>query len=128
MTLFTETDFAMCDVATSLGYSFCLDSTPITPVCGWSIASCAGSYVTTLSITSQGRSGTISPAIGMLSSLAIVSMRSNSIGGSIPSMIGKLLNLKSLDLGNNLLTGLVPSTVGSLSQLLSLDVSNNKLQ
>ncbi|KAJ3695812.1 hypothetical protein LUZ60_001189 [Juncus effusus] len=84
--------------------------------------------VSELTLTSMGFKGTLSPLIGNLQSLTVLSLMGNKITGEIPKEFGNLSKLTSLNLENNLLTGEIPASLGSLSVLQTLDLSGNNLR
>ncbi|KAK9096514.1 hypothetical protein Sjap_022011 [Stephania japonica] len=99
----------------------------VTP-CTWSNVICdAGSHVTSVSLSSMGFSGTLSPAIGVLKSLSTLTLQGNGITGVIPSEFGNLSSLTNLDLENNNLSGEIPSSLGNLEKLQFLILSRNNL-
>ncbi len=83
--------------------------------------------VDTLLIKEKDINGTLSPSIGNLSEIQLLSLPENNIGGSIPSSIGNLTNLTFLSLGDNNFTGIIPSQIGNLSNLTHLGLSHNAL-
>lgn len=86
------------------------------------------SSLNTLSLTSLGISGPLSPKIitKLSSSLESLNLSSNFISGKIPKEISSLKNLKSLVLSDNLLNGSV-SDLRGLSKLQELDLGGNNL-
>ncbi|KAK9096518.1 hypothetical protein Sjap_022015 [Stephania japonica] len=99
----------------------------VTP-CTWLNVICdAGSRVTSVSLSSMGFSGTLSPAIGVLKSLSTLTLQGNGITGVIPSEFGNLSSLTNLDLENNNLSGEIPSSLGNLEKLQFLILSRNNL-
>ncbi|CAM6126355.1 unnamed protein product [Calypogeia fissa] len=72
-----------------------------------------------------GLRGTLSPALGKLSELRLLSITFNRLSGELPKDIGDLKSLQILDLRSNLLTGQIPSELGKLSHLRVLNLDNN---
>ncbi|KAL5699093.1 hypothetical protein ACHQM5_030041 [Ranunculus cassubicifolius] len=121
--------------------------------CRWEGVICGHKHqrVTVLNLNSKGLEGPISPYLGNLSFLRIVTLTNNSFHSNIPREIGKLLrleqllldsnnlegdipvnislcsNLKVLDLSTNNLVGKMPVELGSLSKLLNLSIENTKI-
>ncbi|PIN11882.1 Serine/threonine protein kinase [Handroanthus impetiginosus] len=83
--------------------------------------------VTMMILSNMGFSGTLSPRIGILKTLATLDVQGNSITGKIPEEFGNLTSLTLLDLGNNHLTGEIPSLLGNLKKLKFLILSQNNL-
>ncbi|OUZ99360.1 Protein kinase domain [Macleaya cordata] len=97
--------------------------------CTWSNVICDNSYnVISVTLSSMGFSGVLSPRIGILKSLSTLTLQGNRITGEIPKEFGNLSNLISLDLENNQLTGEIPSTLGNLKKLQFLILSQNNLR
>ncbi|KAJ8453196.1 hypothetical protein Cgig2_008080 [Carnegiea gigantea] len=83
--------------------------------CTWTNVKCDPVSKTVVSVTlsSIGFSGFLSPEIGVLDTLTTLLLQGNGITGKIPDEIGNLSSLTSLDLENNHLTGGIPSSLGS---------------
>ncbi|GMP26049.1 hypothetical protein CsSME_00002648 [Camellia sinensis var. sinensis] len=95
--------------------------------CTWSKVSCISNNVVSVSLTSMGFSGILSPKIGVLKTLQTLSLQGNSITGPIPIEFGNLTSLTMLDLENNRLTGEIPSSLGNLKKLQFLYLNQNNL-
>ncbi|KAI8030558.1 LRR receptor kinase SERK2 [Camellia lanceoleosa] len=95
--------------------------------CTWSKVSCINNNVDSISLTSMGFSGILSPKIGVLKTLRTLSLQGNSITGPIPIEFGNLTSLTMLDLENNRLTGEIPSSLGNLKKLQFLYLNQNNL-
>lgn len=98
--------------------------------CAWKGVTCdsTSGRVTQLDVSQAQLSGKLSPALGALSDLQILSLYENSFTGSIPSAWGNLSQLQQLSVASNLqLTGSIPESFGNLVNLQQLDVSYNKL-
>ncbi|CAN1187536.1 Probable LRR receptor-like serine/threonine-protein kinase At3g47570 [Linum perenne] len=76
---------------------------------------------------SEKLSGSISPYIGNLSFLKVLSLYENSFIREIPPEIGHLQRLQLLNLFNNSLEGKIPSNISSCSALTAISVGENKL-
>jgi len=87
------------------------------------------SSLNTLSLTSLGISGSLSPKIitKLSPSLESLNLSSNFISGKIPEEIVSLKNLKSLVLRDNMFWGFVSDDLRGLSNLQELDLGGNKL-
>ncbi|KAG8070480.1 hypothetical protein GUJ93_ZPchr0006g45992 [Zizania palustris] len=78
-------------------------------------------------LAARGFAGILSPRIGELKYLTVLSLAGNRISGGIPEQFGNLSSLTSLDLEDNLLVGEIPSSLGQLSKLQLLILSDNNL-
>ncbi|CAE6064279.1 unnamed protein product [Arabidopsis arenosa] len=87
------------------------------------------SSLNTLSLTSLGISGSLSPKIitKLSPSLESLNLSSNFISGKIPEEIVSLKNLRSLVLTDNMFWGFVSDDLRGLSNLQELDLGGNKL-
>ncbi|RCV38979.1 hypothetical protein SETIT_8G186000v2 [Setaria italica] len=95
--------------------------------CYWDHVTCQDNKVTTISLSSSGLTGTLSPSIAKITTLQELILHGNSITGVIPQEFGNLSSLKTLDLGKNNLNGSIPDTLGRLPKLEILDLSQNHL-
>ncbi|KAJ0960047.1 hypothetical protein J5N97_000162 [Dioscorea zingiberensis] len=96
--------------------------------CTWNNVICdVNNYVIQVTLPSMGFNGTLSPRIGDLTYLNVLSLPGNRITGEIPEQFGNLSSLTSLILDNNLLTGEIPSSLGKLTKLQTLILSENNL-
>ncbi|RVW31910.1 putative LRR receptor-like serine/threonine-protein kinase [Vitis vinifera] len=96
--------------------------------CTWNMVGCTPEgFVISLSMSSVGFSGTLSPSIGNLSHLRSLWLQNNQLSGPIPVEIGKLSALQTLDLSDNQFIGEIPSSLGLLTHLNYLRLSRNKL-
>ncbi|ESR41517.1 hypothetical protein CICLE_v10013349mg, partial [Citrus x clementina] len=80
-----------------------------------------------LSLHKNNLTGDISPFLGNLTFLEIVSLSYNSFEGNIPDSLGQLKELKSLAIGVNNLSGKIPPSVCNLSFLVNFSVSQNQI-
>ncbi|KAI7740946.1 hypothetical protein M8C21_003704 [Ambrosia artemisiifolia] len=103
---------ALLEVAGAVGYPMALaESWTGNDACkGWSFVTCdsSGKNVTTLNFGMRKFSGTISPALGKLTSLRSVSLNDNNLTGSIPKELVSLASLQLFDVSNNNLSGPIP--------------------
>ncbi|KAJ4745883.1 BRI1-associated receptor kinase [Rhynchospora pubera] len=96
--------------------------------CTWNSVICDNNNrVTQVTLASMGFTGTLSPRIGELEYLNVLSLPGNKISGPIPDSFGNLSSLTSLDLEDNLLSGEIPASLGKLSKLAILILSQNNL-
>uniref|UniRef100_A0A1D1YFU9 Putative LRR receptor-like serine/threonine-protein kinase At5g10290 n=1 Tax=Anthurium amnicola TaxID=1678845 RepID=A0A1D1YFU9_9ARAE len=96
--------------------------------CTWNSIICdKDNNVISVTLSSMGFTGTLSPKIGVLSSLNVLSLPGNKITGQIPKEFGNLSNLTNLNLENNRLTGKIPDSLGNLTKLQILILSQNNL-
>ncbi|KAH9605014.1 hypothetical protein KSS87_008569 [Heliosperma pusillum] len=95
--------------------------------CTWSNVMCNSGGVYSLTLSSMGFSGSLSPEIGTLTTLTSLSLEGNGITGQIPKEFGNLTSLTNLDLERNRLTGDIPSSLGNLKNLKYLILNNNDL-
>ncbi|XP_010514050.1 PREDICTED: probable LRR receptor-like serine/threonine-protein kinase At2g02780 [Camelina sativa] len=87
------------------------------------------SSLNTLSLTSLGISGSLSPKIitKLSPSLESLNLSSNFISGKIPAEIASLKKLRSLVLTDNMFWGFVSDDLRGLSNLQELELGGNKL-
>ncbi|XP_042498248.1 LRR receptor-like serine/threonine-protein kinase RPK2 [Macadamia integrifolia] len=71
--------------------------------------------------------GKLSPSIGNLTQLRILSLPFNDFSGEIPVEIWGLRNLEVLDLEGNSLSGTLPPQIGGLGRLRVLNLGFNKI-
>ncbi|CAN1187599.1 Probable LRR receptor-like serine/threonine-protein kinase At3g47570 [Linum perenne] len=101
-----------------------------THFCQWYRVFCSKRYhgrVTGLGLPSRRLSGTISPYIGNLSFLKVLSLYNNNFHGEIPHEIGRLRRLQWLGLYNNSLSGEIPSNISRCSALTVFSVGDSNL-
>ncbi|CAL5022562.1 unnamed protein product [Urochloa decumbens] len=95
--------------------------------CTWNSVICDNNNnVVQVTLAARGFTGVLSPRIGELQYLSVLSLAGNRITGSIPEEFGNLSSLTSLDLEDNLLAGEIPASLGNLSKL-QLFFSGNHL-
>ncbi|PKA59471.1 putative LRR receptor-like serine/threonine-protein kinase [Apostasia shenzhenica] len=96
--------------------------------CTWNSVICDNNdRVVQVTLPNMGFSGILSPRIGELTYLTVLSLQGNNITGQIPEQFGNLSSLASLILENNRLTGQIPDSLGKLSKLQILILSQNNL-
>ncbi|KAH7290464.1 hypothetical protein KP509_30G049500 [Ceratopteris richardii] len=96
--------------------------------CRWTGISCSadGSTVVSLNISGLDLShGTLSPAIGRLPNLKVLSLACTSLSGNLPVQITHLTSLRYLNISNNYFNGKFPRNFSRLSFLEVLDASAN---
>ncbi|AQK69836.1 putative LRR receptor-like serine/threonine-protein kinase [Zea mays] len=94
--------------------------------CTWNSVICDNNNnVIQVTLAARGFTGVLSPRIGELQNLSVLSLAGNRITGTIPEEFGNLSSLTSLDLEDNLLVGEVPASLGNLSKLQLLILSQN---
>ncbi|GLU11945.1 hypothetical protein SLE2022_286630, partial [Rubroshorea leprosula] len=84
-------------------------------------------HVTELQLLNMNLLGTLSPALGRLPHLLILSVIWNKISGSIPKEIGNITTLELLLLNGNQLTGSLPDELGNLSNLDRIQIDENNI-
>ncbi|XP_021674408.2 probable LRR receptor-like serine/threonine-protein kinase At5g63710 isoform X2 [Hevea brasiliensis] len=99
----------------------------VSPCFSWSHITCRNGSVTSLSLASNGFSGTLSPAITKLKFLVSLELQSNNLSGPLPDYLSNMVHLENLNLANNKFNGSIPVTWGQLSNLKHLDLSANDL-
>uniref|UniRef100_A0A0E0BL25 non-specific serine/threonine protein kinase n=1 Tax=Oryza glumipatula TaxID=40148 RepID=A0A0E0BL25_9ORYZ len=83
--------------------------------------------VISITLSSSGLSGFLSPSIGKLLYLQQLLLNDNNITGGIPQELGNLSSLTTLKLGGNSLNGSIPDSLGRLSKLQNLNLADNNL-
>ncbi|MED6136546.1 hypothetical protein PIB30_057030 [Stylosanthes scabra] len=91
------------------------------PCHNWSFVSCNGGMITTVNLTSQNLTGTISDAFAKLTHLQNLYLSGNNLNGSIPQNLSTLHQLKNLDVSNNNLSGKIPN----FSSRVNLNTTGN---
>nr|GMD49462.1 probable LRR receptor-like serine/threonine-protein kinase At5g63710 isoform X2 [Ipomoea batatas] len=99
----------------------------VSPCDSWSHVTCKNGNVTSLSLASNGFSGTLSPSITKLKYLESLDLHDNNLSGAIPDYLGGMLNLQILNLGNNKFSGSIPADLGQLPNLKHLVLRENDL-
>ncbi|KAH7288245.1 hypothetical protein KP509_31G018900 [Ceratopteris richardii] len=94
--------------------------------CSWKGVACNDSQaVVSLDISGFNLSGSLSPSVGLLSSLVNLSVACNNLSGPLPIEVTQLEDLRYLNISNNLFNGVFPRNFSMLRQLQVLDAFNN---
>ncbi|CAN0910296.1 Receptor protein kinase TMK1 [Linum grandiflorum] len=102
---------ALISVAKSMGYPrrFADNWKGNDPCSNWVGISCSsGQNITVVNFQKMGLSGTISPDLGLLTSVQRLLLSDNNLTGTIPKELALLPNLKEVDVSNNQISGNVP--------------------
>ncbi|XP_051118406.1 probable LRR receptor-like serine/threonine-protein kinase At5g63710 [Andrographis paniculata] len=99
----------------------------VNPCFSWDHVTCRDGRVVSLSLASNGFTGTLSPAISKLKYLVSLNLQNNSLSGSLPESLGSLSNLQNLNLAYNNFSGSIPASWSELSNLKHLVVRGNHL-
>ncbi|KAL8210484.1 hypothetical protein R6Q57_004921 [Mikania cordata] len=97
--------------------------------CDWDHVYCGKRHrrVTNISLESNGLEGSLSPYVGNLSFLRMLSLGNNSFQGTIPHELGRLSRLRLLSLYQNKFSGVIPSNISGCFNLQRIGLSNNEL-
>lgn len=97
--------------------------------CQWPGVTCSPRHrrVTVLDLHSYKLKGKLSPHVGNLSFLRMLSLSGNSFSHHIPPQIGHLFRLRELYLNNNSFSGEIPHNISHCSSLQYLRLSENNL-
>jgi len=88
--------------------------------CTWTGITCkdpTNGPVTSINLFGKNLAGTISPLIGKLTHLEVLSLSSNSLGGMLPTALGSLVNLVSFDASYNKFSGVLPTQIALMASL-----------
>ncbi|CAL5373621.1 unnamed protein product [Camellia sinensis] len=98
-------------------------------LCQWAGITCGRRHqrVTKLKLDHRKLTGSISPHIGNLSFLRVLSLRNNSFTHQIPPEVGHLRRLQLLTLLNNSIAGEIPANIFACSNLVFLELTGNSL-
>ncbi|XP_034914044.1 LRR receptor-like serine/threonine-protein kinase EFR [Populus alba] len=97
--------------------------------CQWSGVTCGRRHqrVIELDLHSSQLVGSLSPSIGNLSFLRLLSLENNGFTNTIPQELGRLVRLQTLLLENNSFSGEIPANISHCSNLLNLNLEGNNL-
>ena len=97
--------------------------------CQWRGVTCGRRHqrVTMLDLQSSKLVGSVSPHVGNLSFLRILTLQNNSFHDEIPLEVGRLRRLQFLLLSNNTFSGKIPSNISNCPSLEDLRVRRNLL-
>ncbi|KAL7157655.1 hypothetical protein ABFS83_02G091900 [Erythranthe nasuta] len=101
-----------------------------TNFCRWNGITCGRRHpdrVVAINLGSEGLIGSLSPHIGNLSFLRIISLGNNSFNGRIPQEIGLLRRLAYIEFSNNSFLGSIPKNMSQCKSLVYLNLINNNL-
>ncbi|KAG6488988.1 receptor-like kinase TMK4 [Zingiber officinale] len=84
--------------------------------CSWDGVTCSGGRVTSINLVSRGVSGSLSPALGDLTSLTSLQLQRNSISGPLPRL-SKLSSLQNIFLDGNAFDSIPDGFFSGLSSL-----------
>ena len=87
----------------------------------------ANGRVSSLTLDSNGLSGSIPAELENLTNLQQLRISQNQLSGEIPSSLGNLTSLQYLSLSRNQLSGPIPSSLGNLTSLQYLYLWDNEL-
>jgi hypothetical protein len=94
--------------------------------CEWFGISCTNDLVTAINLADCGLSGTLSPDLGLLTSLRNFDVSNNAISGTLPGDgLAALTDLQLLYLYGNNFSGTLPALWSSLSNLTDVRLFNN---
>ncbi|CAL5366222.1 unnamed protein product [Camellia sinensis] len=85
------------------------------------------SFLTVLSLQNNSFTHVIPPELGCLKSLEILHLQNNSIGGEVPANLFSCINLRDLDVAYNKPEGALLVEFGTLSKLQVIHISCNEL-
>ncbi|KAL4322046.1 hypothetical protein AHAS_Ahas14G0171300 [Arachis hypogaea] len=100
-----------------------------THFCNWQGVNCGSEHqrVTELTLDSYNLQGSISPYVGNLSFLRVLSLQRNNLHGPIPLSMWNLSSLVILTVAYNNLEGNIPDEVGHLKNLVTISLGGNKM-
>ncbi|KAH7657217.1 Non-specific serine/threonine protein kinase protein, partial [Dioscorea alata] len=100
-----------------------------THFCQWAGVTCSNpkhpQRVTSLDLSSQNLTGTISPSITNLTFLSKLYLMENNLDGQIPLNIGHLYRLQYLNLSYNSMHGEIPASLSNCTNLRLIDLYHN---
>ncbi|KAK4353551.1 hypothetical protein RND71_025745 [Anisodus tanguticus] len=99
----------------------------VSPCFSWSHVTCRNGNVISLSLASNGFSGTLSPSMTKLKFLVSLDLQNNDISGALPDYLSSMSNLQNLNVANNSFNGPIPAAWGQLYNLKHLVMRGNYL-
>lgn len=99
----------------------------VSPCFSWSHVACTNGNVVSLSLASNGFSGTLSPSITKLKFLVSLDLQNNNLSGALPDFLSSMSRLQNLNLAHNSFSGSIPESWGELSNLKYLVMRGNNL-
>lgn len=99
----------------------------VSPCASWSHVTCINEHVVSLSLASNGFTGTLSPSITKLKYLISLELQDNNLHGFLPDYLNNMMHLQNLNLARNNFSGSIPITWGQLCGLKHLVLRRNKL-
>ena len=97
------------------------------PIDSWFGITMTDDRVTSINLSNNGLSGTISDSLYNLNELKELVLNSNELTGLISPSIEKIVNLIRLNLSSNQLSGSLPESFFTLIELRELNLSNNNI-
>nr|XP_016482870.1 PREDICTED: probable LRR receptor-like serine/threonine-protein kinase At5g63710 isoform X1 [Nicotiana tabacum] len=97
----------------------------VSPCFSWSHVTCRNGNVISLSLASNGFSGTLSPSITKLKFLVSLNLQDNDLSGVLPDYLSSMSSLQNLNLANNRFYGSIPAAWGQLHNLKHLVMRGN---
>ncbi|XWS40495.1 hypothetical protein CRYUN_Cryun18bG0144700 [Craigia yunnanensis] len=96
-------------------------------LCSWTGIQCdvLSRSIVSLDISNSNISGSLSPVITQLPSLAYLSVSGNSFSGDFPQKIHKLTRLQFLNISNNMFSGKLNWEFSQMKELVVLDAYDN---
>ncbi|XP_062148590.1 probable LRR receptor-like serine/threonine-protein kinase At5g63710 isoform X3 [Alnus glutinosa] len=99
----------------------------VSPCYSWSHVTCRDRNVISLSLGSNGLSGSLSPSITKLKFLVSLELQNNNLSGVLPDYLANMTHLQNINLANNNFHGSIPVPWGQLSSLKHLVLRGNHL-
>ncbi|KAI5672295.1 hypothetical protein M9H77_12659 [Catharanthus roseus] len=99
----------------------------VSPCYSWSHVTCLDGHVVSVSLASNGFSGTISPSITKLEYLVSLDLHDNNLSGDLPDYLSHMSRLQNLNLAQNKFNGSIPTSWGEISNLKHLVLKENQL-
>ncbi|KAL7479723.1 hypothetical protein ACHAW6_005450 [Cyclotella cf. meneghiniana] len=123
--LFQRYILVLLDYESNIGWLS--DVNPNDTECKWLGVVCdKDGNVIELELNDNSLKGTMTPEIGSLQFLRILSMEGNYITGTLPYELGNLKDLSELYLSANNFTGTLPSEMSNLKNLTALNLGTNE--